>query len=208
MNRLCRDPGSRVAARSAVPVSRKAEHRALNELLPFALSTLTAGSPTDPTVIDHMLKILRYGRTKTPAVANYIVGRDEPDLVIKGFDKLLRSKAYLNGWQTWWLQESASKVAGFTAGKGASVRLKWISDAFTSSEHAPTLRAYSALALARHKAIPLEKALSAYDRSSAAVRPVLVAAIAILQPTKSVERSIIQDSRLHRIVFEWASQNA
>jgi hypothetical protein len=199
---------SSVAGRSQVPARRKAEHRAIVELLPFALATLASDPNTDPALVGNVMKLLRYERTMTPAVAGYVSGRDDPGVVVSGFDKLLRSKAYLNGWQTWWLQESIAKMPEFASAAGAARRATWAHNALTSAEHSPILRAHSALTLARHKQITVDQVLATYGRSSAAVRPVLVAAIAVLKPRTNIRQSVTQDNSLHKLIYEWAAHHA
>jgi hypothetical protein len=199
---------SRLAARSEIPGRRKAEHRAIVELLPLALTTLASDPSTDATVLRHAMMLLRYERTMTPAVAGYVIGRNDAGAVVATFDKLLASKAYLNGWQTWWLQESIAKMPEFASKAGAARREKWSRAAFASAEQSPILRAQSTLALSRHGHITTDQVLALYDRSSSTVRPVLVAAIAMLKPGTSTQRSVTRDNELHRLVYEWASNHA
>lgn len=58
------------------------------------------------------------------------------------------------------------------------------------------------MTLARHGRITLEDLLPIYVRSSKTVRPILVSAIAWLKPSAKIERAIIEESALHRWVYE------
>jgi hypothetical protein len=151
------------------------------------------------------MRLLRYERTLTPAVVNYLTTIDDEDALLGAFDGLLRSRAYLNGWQTWWVQQPLSRSPGFATKPGARTRLTWTGRALVSAEHTPTLRAAVAFTLARHKKLTLDDVLSMYHRSSTTVRPVLVAAAAMLAPSSAVEKALKRDSRLHGWVYDWAS---
>ena len=199
---------AKVAGRGTVAARRKAEHRAIVELLPFALGTLGAESVTLPEILTLCMKMLRFERTMTPAVGKYLTGRNDDSQVLAAFDRLLTSRSYLNGWQTWWLQQPVARLPAFASGRGAAGRLRWAQDALTSAEHTPVLHAHAALTLARQKQITCERLLAIYDRSSSAVRPVLVAAIALLKPPQNVQRSVTDESELHRWVYEWAALHA
>jgi hypothetical protein len=144
----------------------------------------------------------------TPAVATYLLDRDDDAAVIAALDKLLASRSYLNGWQTWWLQHPVARLAGFAKGSGARRRLRWVRGALTSAEHTPVLRAEAARTLARHQRISLDELLSIYDRSSDIVRPVLAGAVAILKPGADVRRAIVGDSKLNQWSYEWAAKHA
>jgi RNA-directed DNA polymerase len=195
----------RVAGRGAVGARRKAEHRAVVEILPVALATLGAKRETSAEVLAYCMRILRFERTMTPAVSRYLEDRDDGAAVLAAFDRLIRSRSYLSGWQTWWLQQPVARQPEFASGIGARGRLRWAMEALVSAEHTPVLRAHAALTLARHKQIQVEDLLTIYDRSSAAVRPLLVAAIGLLEPSNSIRRSITDESDLHKWVYEWAT---
>jgi RNA-directed DNA polymerase len=154
------------AGRGRVAPRNRTEHRAIVELLPFALSTLHGqpGTPTD--VLNQCMLLLRYERTMTPAVATYLTSRQDEQDVLAAFDKLLRSKSYLNGWQAWWLQQPLARVVGFANGDGAPRRLRWARAVLVSAESTPVLRAEAARTLARHGRIGLGELLAIYDRSS------------------------------------------
>ncbi|MGO9297040.1 MAG: RNA-directed DNA polymerase [Streptosporangiaceae bacterium] len=199
---------ARVAGRGIVAARRKAEHSAIVELLPFALATLGINPGTTPEILALCTKMLRFERTMTPAVGRYLTGCGDDAAVLAAFDRLLGSQSYLNGWQTWWLQQPVARLPGFASGPGATGRLRWARRALTSAEHTPLLRAHAALTLARQKQIRVEELLSIYDRSSSAVRPVLVAAIGLLKPANSIRRSVTDESELHRWVYEWTALNA
>src|SRR5262249_48776824 len=103
---------ARVAGRRTVAPRQTAEQRAVVDLLPLALATLGAESGTEPEILATCMKILRFERTVTPAVARYLDGLNNNDgrnkneeEVLAAFDRLLKSRSYLNGWQTWWLQK-------------------------------------------------------------------------------------------------------
>lgn len=114
-----------VAGRGTVPARRRAEQRALVELLPYALAVLGAEPGTVPAILAHCIRLLRFERTLTPAVGTYLSTRNDEGLVIDAFDRLLSTKSYLNGWQTWWLQQPVARLTTFTSGAGAKRRLGW-----------------------------------------------------------------------------------
>jgi RNA-directed DNA polymerase len=202
------DRWSAVAGRGRVAQQRRAEHRAVVELLPYALSTLRRQPGTLPQILDHCMRMLRYERTMTPAVAMYLLNRDDDTAVIAALDGLLRSRSYLNGWQTWWLQQPVARLVGFATGIGATRRLRWARRALASAEHTPVLRVEAAQTLARHGQIQLDELLGIYDRSSDIVRPVLAGAVALLKPGADVRRAIVGDSRINEWAYDWAVQSA
>lgn len=197
-----------VAGRGTVPARHRAEHRALIELLPYSLATLGAEPGPLPAVLNHCIRILRFERTLTPAVGTFLSTRQDEGLVLGAFDRLLRTKSYLNGWQTWWLQQPVARLSKFTSGVGAKRRLAWARSALTSAEQTPVLRAEAARTLARHQSIDLTDMMRMYDRSSNTVRPVLVAGMALLKPTATVRNAVTADSQLNLWVYEWAAQFA
>ncbi len=199
---------TRVAGRGNVPSRRRAEHRALLELLPYAFGTLGAQPGSPPAMMQHCIRLLRFERTMTPAVGTYLSTRQDHAFVLEAFDRLLKSKTYLNGWQTWWLQQPVARLATFGSGLGAKRRLAWARSALTSAEQTPVLRAEAARTLARHKAIDVAEILRIYDRSSNIVRPVLVAGLALVKPTAAVRKAVTGDSRLNTWVYDWAAQFA
>jgi hypothetical protein len=129
-------------------------------------------------------------------------------MVLDAFDALLGSESYLNGWQTWWLQDPVARLVGFAEGTGSERRLEWSRAALTSAEHTPVLRAEAARTLARHKRIELAELLRIYDRSSNIVRPVLAASIALLSPITAVRKAVTGDSQLNAWVYDWAATQA
>lgn len=191
-----------------VAAGRRAEHRAVVELLPWALRTLQTSPDTPPGTVRVCMRLLRLERTLTPAVATYLTSRQDDASVLSAFDGLLRSRAYLNGWQTWWLQQPLARLVGFADGTGSRARLRWERDALTSAEHTPVLRAHATHPLARHGAIGHEEILGIYDRSSSAVRPVLAASLALLAPPPEVRAAVTGDSALCRWAYEWAERLA
>ena len=193
-----------VVGRGNVAMSRKAEHRAVLELLPWALRTLQAHPDSPANVLGLCTKILRLERTLTPAVAAYLVTRHDDAAVLVAFDRLLKAKAYLNGWQTWWLQQPLARLDGFAFGAGSKARLGWERNALTSAEHTPVLRAHAALSLAQHGVITVDELLAIYSRSSTTVRPVLAAAVALLKPAAPVRTAVTGDSALCLWSYEWA----
>jgi len=193
-------------AETAMP--QPSEHRAVSELVPYALGILAGDTNTDPQVLANVMQLLRYEKPMTPAVAQYLLGRDDGGLVVAAFDDLLDQDVYLNGWQTWWLHDPVARRLEFLSGARASRRIKWSSEAFSSAEQSPILGAYAALTLARHKQISLESLLGLYNRGSVTVRPILVAAIAHLKPTADVKRALSDDSRLYSWVYTWAMSDA
>lgn len=161
----------RVAGRGRTTQANRPEHRAVVKLLPTALKTLEAEPATDVDVLALCMKILRYEKTATPAVASYLVTRNDESAVISAFDKLLAAKAYLNGWQTWWLQQPLARHAGFAIGRGAKARRAWVQDALTAAQDRPVLRAHAALTLARLGMVDTATLLPLYDRTNATLRP-------------------------------------
>jgi RNA-directed DNA polymerase len=206
--RLVLERWERVAGRGRVADRKRAEHRALLELLPFALATLGSSRHTDTDTVRICMRLLRFERTMTPAVATYLVTQDDEALILDAFDRLLRAGAYLNGWQTWWLQQPLARLTSFASGNGGVRRVKWARTTLASSEHTPVLRAPIVLTLARHGQIKLEEVLQIYHRSSATVRPVVVAAAALLSPRRDVARALKDDDRLHEWVYDWAASLA
>jgi len=195
---------ARIAGRGRVAQARRTEHRAVLELLPAALARLSAQPDTDPKILDLCNRILRFERTATPTVAAYLTTRDSSE-VLTSFDRLLRGKPYLNGWQTWWLQQPTTRHAGFATGVGAKARVQWAQAALDAADHTPVLRAHAALALARHGEITEAELLGIYDRSSATVRPVVAAAVALLGPSLAVRDAVTGDSALNLWSYEWAA---
>ncbi|MGI8692893.1 MAG: RNA-directed DNA polymerase [Geodermatophilaceae bacterium] len=194
--------------RGNVAASRRAEHRAVLELLPWALGTLGAHPDSPADVLGVCTKVLRFERTLTPAVVAYLATRNDDAAVLMAFDRLLRARAYLNGWQTWWLQQPLARLDGFATGQGAKTRLRWERNALTSAEHTPVLHAHAALSLARHGVIKEDELLPIYSRSSATVRPVLAAAVALLKPSAPVRKAVTSDSALCLWSYEWAESHA
>jgi RNA-directed DNA polymerase len=197
-----------IAGRGNVAARRRAEHRAVLELVPWALRTLQTEPSSPDGVLDICTRMLRYERTLTPAVARYLTARNEDDRVLAAFDRLLKAKAYLNGWQTWWLQQPLARLQAFPTGPGSKARMAWERNALTSAEHTPVLRAHAALALARHRAITMDELLPIFDRSSVTVRPVLAAAVALLQPGEPMRAAVTGDSAVCRWAYDWAAVNA
>ena len=195
----------KVAGRSRRPQSGRPEHRAVVELLPAALKTLEADAATDPAVLASCMKILRYEQTATPAVASYLITRNDETAVLGAFDKLLAAKAYLNGWQTWWLQQPLARHSGFATGPGSKARRTWAREALTAAQHSPVLRAHAALTLARLGLVDTATLLALYDRTNATLRPVLAAAIALCKPAADIAGAVRGDSPLHAWTYDWAS---
>lgn len=198
-----------VAGKGRVASRNEATHRALVELLPAALATLGSDTaPPDAATLDRCVKLLRFERTLTPAVARYFTTlREESDL-LRAFDALLKSKAYLNGWQVWWLQQPLSRLDGFAKGQGAKRRVEWAKKMLASAENAAVLRAPIAFTLARHGQIKTDEVLGMYDRSSSTVRPTYVAAAAMLSPTADIARALRGENKLQEWVYDWAVMGA
>ncbi|MFD0973742.1 RNA-directed DNA polymerase [Plantactinospora endophytica] len=197
---------AKVGGRSQIAARRVKEHRALLDLLSSALATLETEPTTDSELLKHLMLILRFARQMTPAVCRYLAGRTDPAPVIAAFDKLLTSRAYLNDWQSWWLQSAIASNPAFGTGDGAKRRIEWVHEAFGAQ--APTPRAYAALTLARHGQINADELLRLYDRTGATARPLLVAAIALTKPPNRISKAVTQDNPLHRWVYEWAPTGA
>lgn len=196
------------AGRGRVADSKRAEHRALLELTPVALSALSAHSGTAGSSLDIAMRMIRYEQTMTPPVSRYLLTRSDEGEVLGAFDRLLRSRPYLSGWQSWWLQQPLARLTGFSAGKGGAARTRWAKAAFSDAQHSPVLRAHAAITLARHSLTDAAELLRVYDRSSPVVRPTVVAALGLLKPSASVARAVTADSKLHKWIFDWARKFA
>jgi hypothetical protein len=201
------DRWAEVAGRGRVSQRRRAEHRAVIELLPYAFSTLRGQRETPAEALKHCTGMLRFERTMTPAVAGYLLSREDDNAVLRSIDGLLRRGSYLNGWQTWWLQQPVARLPRFLDGAGAHRRLRWAQNALTSAEHSPVLRAEAARTLARHRRIDVRELLGIYDRSNHIVRPVLAASIALLHPSRDIRRSIVDESPINRWAYEWSERS-
>jgi RNA-directed DNA polymerase len=198
-----------VSRQGQVPTRRQAEHRAVVELLPLAFATLSTVPTSDREILTICRRLLSYERTITPAVGRYLNGRKDEGPVLDAFDELLRRRAYVNGWQTWWLQHAITHLPGFgTVGHGAKKRLCWARNALDTAEHAPILRAHAAMTLARHRHIQCDELLSIYARSSTTVRPVLAAAIALLAPSANIARAVKDDSTLPKWIYNHTKSDA
>lgn len=197
-----------IAARGRVARKHIPEHRAVVELIPGALAQLDSDSTTDAETLGICTQLLRFERTLTPAVGHYLASRSDSAHVLAAFDVLIRRKAYLNGWQTWWLQQPVARLDGFASGSGAKARTRWASEALTSAEHSPVLRGEAARTLARHKLVSVKEMLAIYDRSSNIVRPVLAAGIALLKPPAAERSAIVNDDKINEWVFDWSAQFA
>ena len=197
-----------VAGRGHVKDSRRTEHRALLQLLPFAFTALGATSGGYSNGLSIAMQMLRYEQTMTPHVARYLFTRTDEHDVLTAFDKLLRQNAYLTGWQAWWLQQPLSRLPNLTSGRGANKRIEWLREVYAGAERSPILAAHAAMTLARHGLIDAESLLPMYDRSSPVTRPVVVAAIGLLNPPSRIRRAVTGDSQLDQWVFQWASENA
>jgi hypothetical protein len=198
---------SRVAGRGRVSDRRKAEHRALMQLVPLSLALLGKFPYETPEILDNSMKLLRYEQTMTPHVCRYLNSRVDEDAVLAAFDRLMRKRAYMTGWQIWWLQEPLARLSNFSDGRSGEKRVNWIKDSFQASENSPILRVQTALTLARHRQISVDELIRIYDRSTPVVRPVVVAAVGLLKPSANVRRGVTQ-SKLDQWIFDWARQHA
>jgi RNA-directed DNA polymerase len=199
-----------VAGHGRVSDDKRAEHRALLQLLPIAFSALSTNKHYDNNEVSLSIamQLLRYEQTMTPHVSRFLMTRDIERQVLLAFNNLLTKRAYLTGWQTWWLQHALSKLPSFILGRGGKTRRTWVEDAYSSAERSPVLRAQAAITMARHELIEADDLLRVYDRSSPVIRPVVVAAIAMRRPKRSMARAVTGDSQLNRWLFEWASTDA
>ena len=189
--------------RGRVANKNRNKHRAVVQLLPFALSTLASQTETPANVLDRCVQLLRYERTLTPAVATYLASRSDGPALINAADRLLGGRVYLNGWQICWLQRPIVRLSQFAEGAGATRRLTWSRRAFDAAQHSPVLRAEAAQTLARHQQITINELLRVYDRSSTTVRPALAGAIALLKPTSSIRSAITGETTLNKYAYEW-----
>ncbi len=176
--------------------------RALAELLPEALRTLTNADDPGSEEIKDALQVLRYNRHRTPQLAAYLAPKPTSGTVTEAFGKLLQRGAYLNSWQTWWMLTSIAGKPGFTTGPGSRARTDWLRTTQNATSPAGIVTANAALAMSRLGEADLEHMMKTYDRVSGTVRPTLVAAIAHAKPPASVRRSIEQESRLHTLIWE------
>lgn len=195
-----------VAGRGTVSDRRRKEHRAIVELVPLAFATLRTTQEETESVLKHCVKMLRFERTMTPSVGEYLASRLDRRLAVDALDLLLKSETYLNGWQTWWLQHPVARLPEFVTGKGAAQRLDWERRALTSAELTPVLRAEVAHTLAGHKEIEVDDLLGIYDRTSNVTRPVLASAVALLKPPAQVKKAIVGDSQLNAWCYERAEE--
>lgn len=196
-----------VAGKGRVAEAKRAEHRALVELVPVALRVLAGQDDVESGVLSTAMQMLRYEQTLTPAVCDFLVSRNDEEPVLRAFDALLAANGYLTGWQIWWLQQPLRRMTSFKEGQGSKRRKEWACRAFANAEHSPVLRAEAAVTLASHGLIKATDLLQVYDRSSRVERPTVVAAIGLLKESSTVKRSVTGDSRLHEWVYQGA-QNA
>ncbi|MEV6929633.1 RNA-directed DNA polymerase [Dactylosporangium sp. NPDC051485] len=199
---------ARVGARSSVGPRRAKEHRALLDLLPSTLRTLETDPALNQDLLGHVIQILRFARHLTPAACRYLASRTDSTPAVTVFSRLLRSGAYLNGWQAWWLQHVLAAHNEFGTGDDAARRIRWLQDILKAETQPLTVRAHAALSLARHAHISAQDLLSMYDRTPTAARPPLVAAIALVKPPGNIRKAVTQDNQLHRWVYEWAPNHA
>lgn len=198
----------RVAGKGQIAEGRRSEHVALLQLLPVALKALSATIEDAPGALDIAMRMLRYEQTMTPSVCEFLLTRADEGAVIKAFDSLLKSKAYLTGWQAWWLQQPLARLSGLLTGTGAHKRRDWIVSNFADARRSPVLRAASSVTMARHGLITVEELLVVYDRASLVERPMVVEAMALLKPPKPVRDAVTGDSKLHGWVYDWAILHA
>jgi hypothetical protein len=190
------------AGRTTIARQPSARRRALAELLPEALWTLTNDDePVDGDVKDAM-QILRYGRHRTPQLAAYLASKPDSRLVVETFGNIVQRGAYLSRWQTWWMLTSVAMKPGFTSGPRSRVRNDWLRGALNATLPGGIVAANAGLTMARLGEADLARLMTMYDRASATVRPTLVAAIARAKPPANIRRSIQEESRLHKLIWE------
>ena len=198
-----------VAGSGRVDDENRGLHRAVLQLLPFALNVLSTIRNDLGDSLSIAMKLLRYEQTMTPYIARFLNTRENESALLTEFDALLERKAYLTGWQTWWLQQPLARTSSFIdSSTRGEARRKWVRNAFANAERSPVLRAQAAMTLARHGEIDGDELLRIYDRSSPVTRPVVVGAIALIGPSERIARAVTGDSQLNRLVFEWSSQYA
>jgi HEAT repeat protein len=137
----------------------------------------------------------------TPYVAHYIGSRQDQNLVLPLFDKLLNRKTYLTAWQTWWVQSAIASRKHFAMTGNSHRRLRWVRESFDKLDHASIPRAQAALALARSGDVRQDELLRFYDRSTNVVRPQIVAAIGALSAESRVREAVAGDSELNRLIL-------
>lgn len=197
-----------VAGRGKIDEARRTEHRAVLELVPFALSELSEMSWEPDGTLDTTMHMLRYEQTLTPSVCRYLITRQDEDALLSAFDSFIASSPYLTGWQRWWMQQPLARLDDFAEGREGATRLAWTRQAFTDAAQSPILRVHAAMTLARHGGTTQTELLAVYDRSSPVVRPVLAAAIGLLKPEASVADAVTGDSKLNEWAYLWARQHA
>lgn len=197
-----------IAGNGRVPDDKRAEHRAILQLVPLALRELGAYPTEEQAVLDLAMSLLRYEQTLTAPVCRYLSTRNDEGSLLASFDRFIEDGGYLTGWQAWWLQQSLARLSGFSDGSTGERRMRWVRGAFDDAFHSPVLRANAALTLAEHSSIDEAELLRVYDRSSPVVRPTIVAAIGRLKPSRGVRDAVTGDSNLHEWVFDWSTGDA
>lgn len=197
-----------IASSGRIDEGDRAEHRALLQLLPHAFNILSGIRSDIEDSVGTAMQMLRFEQTMTPYISRFLITRQDHASVISEFDKLLARNAYLTGWQKWWLQQPLTKIPDFVNGNKAAARKDWIKEIFNSAERPSALQAQASMSLARFGMIGEDELLRVYDRSTPVSRPVVVAAIAILNPGKAVANAVTRDGQLNRWIFDWARANA
>jgi hypothetical protein len=199
---------NKVAGKGDVANSKRAEHVALVQLLPLALRVLSASANDTPGALDIAMRVLRFEQTITPNVCEFLLTRQDHAALIAAFDKLLREKAYLTGWQAWWLQRPLVRLEGLNKGTGVGRRRDWMLSNFTDARRGSLLRAVSSISLAHHGLVTAEDLLPVYDRASQIEQPIIVEAMGLLKPSTSLRKAVTEDNKLHAWIYEWSANRA
>lgn len=198
-----------VAGRGHVAERNRQEHVALVRLLPLALRALQSVSADAENALDIALQLLRFEQKLTPQACTFLATRTDHSAVIAALDRFLSKAPYLTGWQTWWLAQTVASLPGFVGtDRPARRRQEWLEKAHRQAIDNQTLRAHTALALARCRLISETDLLGLYDRSGDVARPTVVAAIAAIKPSTATRKAITADSKLHSWIHDWAASSA
>lgn len=195
-----------VAGKGVVSEEHRATHRSLLELLPRALGSLTATAHDDQDAVHVAFDLLRFEQTLTPNVCRYLASVPTKEYVLTAFDEFLDDEGYLTDWQSWWVQAPFRKIEKYASSRK---RREWLDGVFAKTEHAPLVRAETALTIASlsPSAIDSGALIGLYDRASRVERPSVVAALAKSGVSGSIRKAVIADSALHKWIFAQVAGN-
>lgn len=199
----------KIAGTGELVEADQATHRTLLDLLPRALGALRAKAHDDPFAIEVAFSLLRFEQTLTPNVCRYLAAVPTKGAVVSAFDKFLQGDRYLTDWQAWWLQIPLRGVA-LSDGMGGPARLEWLNKIYRSAEHAPLIRAETALTMAAfgHAEASEQELVRRYDRATRVERPTFVAALATAGVSTAMRNAVVADSPLHEWIFNAVESHA